>query len=115
MAKQRFFILAKCYNKRGHLLSIGFNSYAKSHPIQKHFADLVGMPQKEYLHAEIAAIIRAKDKQIFRIKIERYNSNGNPVSAKPCPICMNAIRAYGIKIIEHTESLSNGFVSIRVG
>jgi deoxycytidylate deaminase len=115
MAKQRFFILAKCYNKRGHLLSIGFNSYAKSHPIQKHFADLVGMPEKEYLHAEIAAIIRAKDKKIFRITIERYDSSGNCVNAKPCPICMRAIQANGIQIVEHTESLSNGFVSLRVG
>jgi len=102
MCKKRFFILAKCYNKRGHLLSVGFNSYAKSHPIQKHFADLVGMPEKEYLHAEIAAIIRARKKTIFRINIERYDSHGNPVSAAPCPICLKAIKAYGIQIIEHT-------------
>jgi len=102
MCKKRFFILAKCYNKRGHLLSVGFNSYAKSHPIQKHFADLVGMPEKEYLHAEIAAIIRAKDRKIYRITIERYDAQGNPVSAAPCPICLGAIKAFNISVIEHT-------------
>jgi len=102
MCKKRFFILAKCYNKRGQLLSVGFNSYAKSHPIQKHFADLVGMPEKEYLHAEIAAIIRAKDRKIYRITIERYDAQGNPVSAAPCPICLQAIQTYNISVIEHT-------------
>ena len=102
MSKRRFFILAKCYNKRGQLLSVGFNSYTKTHSIQKHFADLVGMPEKEYLHAEIAAIIRAKDKKIYRITTERYDAHGNPVPSAPCPVCLRAIKAYGIQIIEHT-------------
>ena len=102
MSKRRFFILAKCYNKRGQLLSVGFNSYEKSHPIQKHFADLVGMPEKKYLHAEIAAIIRAKDKQIYRLTVERYDATGLPVNAAPCPVCQQAIATFKISVVEHT-------------
>lgn len=100
--KSRQFILAKCYDRRGNLLSVGFNSYTKTHPIQKYFAEKVGHHHKEYLHAEIAAILRAKDKPIYRITIERYNKAGWPVSAAPCKICQEAIQAYGIEKVEHT-------------
>lgn len=102
MSKQKYFILAKCYDKKGQLLSVGFNSYEKTHPLQKHFANKAGLPEKEFLHAEIAAILRCKTKQIFRITIERYNKYGIPVNAKPCPICQEAIKAFGIQVIEHT-------------
>lgn len=99
---KKHYIVAKCYDKRGMLLSVGLNSYTKTHPIQSYFANKVGHAEKQYLHAEIAAILRAKDKQIYRITIERYNRAGNPACAKPCPICQEAIRAFGIKIVEHT-------------
>ena len=100
--KSRQFIQARCYDKRGKLLSIGFNSYTKTHPIQKHFAEKVGHAACEYLHAEIAAILRARDKPIYRLVVERYNKLGEPVSAAPCKICQEAIQAFGIKIVEST-------------
>ena len=100
--KARQFIQARCYNKRGQLLSVGFNSYTKTHPLQKWFAGLAGMDNKQYLHAEVDAILRAKGKPIYRIVVERFNGKRFPMLAKPCPICQEAIRAYGIKIVEHT-------------
>ena len=100
--KTRFFIVAKCYDKRGRLLSVGFNSYTKSHPLQKHFAERVGHSHKVYLHAEIAAILRAKDQPIYRITVERYDKKGLPVNAEPCPICKAAIEAFNIQVVEHT-------------
>ena len=102
--KARQFILAKCYDKRGLLLSVGVNSYSKTHPLQKHFAEKVGHNEREFLHAEIQAILRAKDKPIYRITIERYDRYGNPALAKPCPVCQEAIRAFGIQVVEFTES-----------
>lgn len=95
-------IVAKCYNKHGMLLSIGFNSYTKTHPIQKYFAEKVGHPHRVYLHAEIAAILKAKGKRIHKITIARYNSLGQPMPAAPCPICQEAIKAFGISKVEHT-------------
>jgi len=40
-----------------------------------------------------------KNKFIF---INRFDRDGNATLAAPCPICMSAIRATGIKVIEHT-------------
>jgi deoxycytidylate deaminase len=95
-------IIAKCYDKRNRLLSVATNSYQKTHPLQKHFAKLVGHEHKEYLHAEIRAILRAKDQPIERITIERYNKNGEPMLAKPCKICEYAINSFNIPIVEYT-------------
>ena len=105
--KARQFIIAKCYDKRGQLLSVGVNSYTKTHPLQAYFAKKVGHSERQFLHAEIQAILRAKDKQIYRITIERYDRNGNPALAAPCPVCVEAIKAYNIQIVEHTQSLQN--------
>ena len=99
----QYYILAKCFDKKGKLLSVAFNSYKRTHPIQKYFAEKVGLEHKEYLHAEVAAILKAKDKKIHRISVERYNKHGQPMLAKPCPICQEAIKAYGINVVEYTQ------------
>lgn len=98
----KYSITAKCYDKRGRLLSTGHNSYTKTHPIQAYFAAKVGHPSRKYLHAEIAAIIKAGDKKIHRIEISRFNKQHQQRNAKPCPICKEAIKAYGIKFISWT-------------
>jgi len=77
------------------------NSYSRTHPVQAKYAAKAGEPYKIYLHAEIAALVKAKGKG-FKIKVERYNTSGEPLLAAPCPICMMAIRAAGIELIEHT-------------
>lgn len=102
MAKKRYFILAKCYDKKGRLLSAAFNSYTKTHPLQAYLAQKVGHASQTCLHAEIAAILKCKDKPIYRITTERYDRNGLPANAKPCPICQLAIKMFGIKKVEHT-------------
>ena len=103
MTTQRYFILAKCYDKKGKLLSTAFNSYERTHPVQKYFATRVGLEDKQYLHAEIAAILKARTKKIYRISVERYGKDGQPMLAKPCPICQEAIKAYGIQVVEYTK------------
>jgi hypothetical protein len=101
--KTRPLLTAKCYDKKGRLLSTATNNYNKTHPLQKYFAERVGHKEKIYLHAEIAAIIKAGDKKIYKIKIERYSSRtGKALNAAPCPICREAIRAFGIQIVQHT-------------
>lgn len=102
MAIRKYKVIASCYDKRGRLISKGINSYEHTHPIQASLATKLGFPQKIFLHAEILAIIRAKGRLIHKIKIERYDSKGNPKLAKPCEICAYAIKEASIKMIEFT-------------
>ena len=99
---RKFRIIAEVFNKRGVKLAEGENSYTKTHPLQSMYARRVGRDKKIYLHAEIQAIIRGlKTKQdIYRIKVTRKGKGGELLLAKPCPVCMEAIREAGIKVIE---------------
>ena len=96
-------ITAIIYDKRGRVLSIGKNSYIKTHPLQAKYAHKVGLPEKKFLHAEIAAIVRCRDiDRAHRIEVLRIGRDGSLLLAKPCPVCQSAITAAGIKHIEHT-------------
>ena len=96
-------ITAIIYDKRGNVLSIGKNSYVKTHPKQAAYAAKVGLPEKHFLHAEMAAIIKCRrlDKA-YRIMVTRVSKAGEFVNAKPCPICTLAIKEAGIKNVEWT-------------
>ena len=96
-------LTAIVYDKRGRPLSIGQNSYTRTHPRQAAIAAKVGLPEKKFVHAEFSAITKCRDlKKAHKIVIMRYNKQGEPVNAKPCPVCMELIRLSGIKEIEHT-------------
>jgi tRNA(Arg) A34 adenosine deaminase TadA len=96
-------ITAIIQDRKGRVLSIGKNSYDKTHPKQKQHALLLGLPDKVFLHAEIAAIVKCKSlEKAYKITITRINKKGEPALAKPCPICQSAIEASGIKLIEHS-------------
>jgi tRNA(Arg) A34 adenosine deaminase TadA len=103
MTKARFDITAIIYDKRGKVLSIGKNSYVKTHPVMKKHCEHVGLPDKLFLHAEVHAIVKCRrlDKA-HKIVVTRFDKEGNPKIAKPCPVCQSAIEAAGIRFIEHT-------------
>ena len=98
----QYSIKATIYNKRGRVLSVGYNSYHKTHPFQFRYAIRAGLREKQYLHAEISALIKCKEEP-YRMVIERYGKDGRPLLAKPCPICSIAIAESGIKVIEYTK------------
>lgn len=103
MASQKQQITAIIYSKRGKVLAIGKNSYIKTHPIQARYAERVGLPEKIFLHAEIAALIKCTDlRKAHRITIFRTLKDGTLALAKPCPVCASAIAESGIKIVEHS-------------
>lgn len=96
-------ITAMIMDKRGRVLSVGTNSYVKTHTLQAKHANKVGLPEKRFLHAEIASIVKCKDlTKAHKIVVMRYTKDGKPANAKPCPICMSAIEASGIKFVEWT-------------
>lgn len=95
-------IKATIYNKRGRVLSVGYNSYSKTHPFQYKLALRVGLKEKQYLHAEISALIKCREEP-YKMVIERYGKDGKPLLAKPCPICQMAIEESGVRVVEYTE------------
>lgn len=103
MPSKRHHITAQCFDKRGRLLSTGVNSYTKSHPVQAHYARLAGQPERHFLHAEIAALLKAGDRVVHKISVTRFDAKGNPANAEPCPICKTAIKAFGVKYVEYTN------------
>lgn len=104
MTKKRYLLRAETYDSRGRKLSEAYNNYSKTHPIQAHFASIAGQPERKYLHAEILAIIRAGSHKIHTLKVTNLNGK---LSA-PCPVCMAAIKAYGIsRIITSTTDFSS--------
>lgn len=96
-------IKATIYDKKGNVLACAENNYNKTHPIQAKFARQVGKSDAIYLHAEIAALVKLKKHdRPFRVVVERYWKNGNPANAYPCPVCLAALKHWGIQKIEST-------------
>lgn len=95
-------ITAIAYNSKGRIISIGQNSYVKTHPLQASIAASVGQPKKIYLHAELDAIIKAKGIPIHTLKIFRIGKSGQYLNAAPCVICRSAIKQFGITHVIHT-------------
>lgn len=103
MSKRYQQITAVIYDRKGKVLSVGQNSYVKTHPLQALHAKRAGSPLKQFLHAEVHAIVRCRDlSRAYRILVSRWDRHGNPVLAKPCEVCQSAIAAAGIDVIEHT-------------
>ena len=100
MATKRYEITALAYDRKGNLIGVGRNSYVKTHPLQARYAKLAGRPLAVYLHAEIAALVRARGR-VHRLVVTRFTSEGKAVSAKPCSICQRALNDYGVKHVEH--------------
>lgn len=96
-------ITAIIFDKKGRVLSVGKNSYVKTHPKQAKHAKRVGLEEKIYLHAEMHAIIKCKDiDRAHKILVTRIDKRGNTAMAKPCPVCESAIKEAGIKVVEWT-------------
>jgi len=96
-------ITAICYDAKGKVLSLGRNSYVKTHPLQAKIAAQVGEPSRIFLHAEFDAIIKAREwDKIHKLAIFRFNKLGQPLNAAPCRICQRLIKLAGIGNVVYT-------------
>ena len=96
-------ITAIIYDKKGRVLSIGKNSYVKTHPKQAKHAQKVGLPEKIFLHAEMDAIIKCRDlRRAHKIVVARVTRSGKYGNAKPCQVCRSAIKEANINNVEWT-------------
>jgi deoxycytidylate deaminase len=87
-------VYAVITDRRGRVMSESSNSFVKTHPYQKSCGARVGLKEKEYLHAECSAIIKSRGKGTI-LYVARVDSKGNPLLAKPCPVCEVAISEHG--------------------
>lgn len=99
--RKHYDITALAYDKRGKLLSVGKNSYIKTHTLQAEYAKRVGRDQAIFLHAEIHALVKARE-AVHKLVVLRHDSKGHPANATPCSICQLAIREFGVKEVVHT-------------
>jgi len=103
MNMSKYDLTAIITDKRGRIISIGKNSYIKTHPMQARLAKQMGEKDRIYLHAEIHAIVKCRDlSRAHKITVIRIDKQGNYRMAKPCKICAEAIRNSGINLIEYT-------------
>jgi len=79
-----------CLDSRGRIVSYATNS-RKTHPLQAEYARRTGKPQKVSLHAEIAALIRARS-DVETVVVARINKRGELRCSKPCQICSLALQ-----------------------
>ena len=93
--------------KKSKVIATAVNLQKKSHPFQAKLAKKVGLYQKIYLHAEIAALIKAKE-DADTIVVSRVDKHGKLRMAKPCPICALALEEAGITNIYYTTN--DGFM-----
>lgn len=100
--KQRQSITAYAFDKKGRLLSVGHNSYTKTHPLQLWYAKRCGLDNKMFLHAEMAALIKTRGRKVHKLVIVRVGRDKSLLNAKPCPVCQLAIKEFGVKVVEHS-------------
>jgi len=87
-------------DSKGRVLGESENKFQKSHPLQAKYARLSGNPDKQFLHAEVAAIIRAaRGGKPHTIYVVRIGKRGNLMYSQPCPSCALAIKEAGIKVV----------------
>jgi deoxycytidylate deaminase len=100
MKRHKYNMGALCASKKGNTLSIGINSYCKTHPIMQNYP----YERKEqcYLHAEVAALASCKETPHVMI-IARIGNSGNMLLAKPCLGCISIIKDREIKKVFYTN------------
>ncbi len=89
---------------KGKVISTACNLEDKTHPVQARWARKAGLDPKQYLHAEIAALVRCR-RPVDSIVVARVNSEGKLRNARPCPICQLALQEAGIQKVWYTTDL----------
>lgn len=99
----KYKLTALAYDKRGKLLAVGQNSYTRTHTLQASYGRRTGRPAAIYLHAELAALLKARSRGVVhRLVVMRFDKKGRPRPAAPCAACRMAINDFGVKHVEHT-------------
>ena len=99
---KQYYVGAACIDHKGQIISIGYNSYKKTHPEQKRFTIKNDNKDRCFLHAEIAALVKTRKKP-YGIMVMRMLGNNDVRMAKPCRICEMALKEAGIEQVWYTD------------
>lgn len=85
------------------VISTATNLDCKSHPLQAEWAKRVGLSEKIYLHAEMSAMIKARDDADKIIVVRLGGRSGEELrQSRPCKICEAYLRHAGIKHVYYS-------------
>jgi len=84
------------------IIAVSSNSYVKTHPYMKILADKTGNDARQYLHAEVSAIIKGRG-CVETLIVGRILKDGAWAMAKPCEICRMAIAEAHIPTVYYTN------------
>lgn len=90
-----YYLICATLDKRGNIISIGTNSYIKTHSLQAKYAKKLNFRHKIFLHAEISALVKARS-QVHSVMVLRVTKAGKIGNAEPCPICRMALKEAGV-------------------
>jgi deoxycytidylate deaminase len=97
-SNKKYWVIAASLDHHNNIISIGENSYQKTHPMQSRLSIKAGNRNREYLHAEIASLVKNRI-LAESIMVVRMTCSGLIRMARPCNICNLALREAGIKYI----------------
>lgn len=102
---QEMFQIGSCFVKSGRVFSTGFNSLNKSNALVREFFNY---PTQ---HAEISALSKLDPASIKggTMYVYRLRKSGKAGLSKPCPRCLVALRALGIKRIVFSTDEEPGY------
>lgn len=99
---KKFFVICAALDHHNNIISIGQNSYQKTHPMQSRLAIKSGNASREYLHAEIASLVKCRH-DVESIMVIRMTSKGLIRMARPCNICTLALREAKVRYVYYTD------------
>lgn len=89
-------------DKRGKIISESANSYTRTHTIMYRASRKVGLV-KDYLHCEVACLIKDKDRRGVKLTVVRVDAKGNACYSEPCTVCKEVLKMFpNIKSIEYS-------------
>ena len=104
-SKRRQNLVAVVFDKKGNFISCGYNSYEKTHPLQKKFGVNIF---KEFMHAEIEALVKGlRNTQLegCTVCIVRLSKQLEDKLGFPCDGCYEALKTFKLKkVIFHNGS-----------
>lgn len=89
--------------RRGRIVVSATNVFGKTHPRQKLLAEKVNQPYRVSLHAELRALLKARE-PVDTLIVGRVNRLSELCLARPCPICQLAITEHGIRKVYYSVS-----------
>ena len=87
--------------RKNRLVVSASNMEGKTHPFQSRLADMAGEPYRRSLHAEIRALLRAKE-SCDTLVVGRLDKSGKFRLSKPCAVCQLAISETKIRSVYYS-------------